>query len=72
MAREDDMEEVQEVEERLINEEFKIWKKNCPWLYGASFANARAPSFKNPSSSCLRAPRSAALYAHPFPPLVGD
>lgn len=28
------MEEVQEVEERLINEEFKIWKKNCPWLYG--------------------------------------
>jgi hypothetical protein len=34
MGREDDMEEVQEVEERLINEEFKIWKKNCPWLYG--------------------------------------
>ena len=24
-----------EVEERLINEEYKIWKKNTPFLYGA-------------------------------------
>lgn len=24
-----------EVEERLINEEYKIWKKNSPYLYGA-------------------------------------
>lgn len=23
-----------EVEERLINEEYKIWKKNTPFLYG--------------------------------------
>ena len=26
-----------EVEERLINEEYKIWKKNTPFLYGAAF-----------------------------------
>jgi hypothetical protein len=25
-----------EVEERLINEEYKIWKKNTPFLYGKS------------------------------------
>ena len=24
-----------EVEERLINEEYKVWKKNTPFLYGA-------------------------------------
>jgi hypothetical protein len=24
-----------EMEERLINEEYKIWKKNTPFLYGA-------------------------------------
>jgi hypothetical protein len=23
-----------EVEDRLINEEYKIWKKNTPFLYG--------------------------------------
>jgi histone-binding protein RBBP4 len=23
-----------EIEERLINEEYKIWKKNTPFLYG--------------------------------------
>jgi histone-binding protein RBBP4 len=23
-----------EMEERLINEEYKIWKKNTPFLYG--------------------------------------
>lgn len=23
-----------EVEERLVNEEYKIWKKNTPFLYG--------------------------------------
>ena len=26
-----------EVEERLVNEEYKIWKKNTPFLYGESF-----------------------------------
>ena len=25
-----------EVEERLVNEEYKIWKKNTPFLYGGS------------------------------------
>lgn len=24
----------EEVEERLVNEEYKIWKKNTPFLYG--------------------------------------
>jgi hypothetical protein len=24
-----------EMEERLVNEEYKIWKKNTPFLYGA-------------------------------------
>jgi hypothetical protein len=26
-----------EVEDRLINEEYKIWKKNTPFLYGEGF-----------------------------------
>jgi hypothetical protein len=25
---------IDEVEERLVNEEYKIWKKNTPFLYG--------------------------------------
>lgn len=29
-----------EVEERLVNEEYKIWKKNTPFLYGAFTTNA--------------------------------
>lgn len=32
-AREED-EYPDEVEERLVNEEYKIWKKNTPFLYG--------------------------------------
>lgn len=27
-----------EMEERLINEEYKIWKKNTPFLYGVFLA----------------------------------
>lgn len=34
MPREDD-EVVADQEERMINEEYKIWKKNTPFLYGA-------------------------------------
>lgn len=34
MPREDD-EIVADQEERMINEEYKIWKKNTPFLYGA-------------------------------------
>ena len=35
MAREED-DYPDEVEERLVNEEYKIWKKNTPFLYGVS------------------------------------
>lgn len=34
MAREDE-DVVADQEERMINEEYKIWKKNTPFLYGA-------------------------------------
>lgn len=33
VGREDD-DFPDEMEERLINEEYKIWKKNTPFLYG--------------------------------------
>ncbi len=33
MAREED-DYPDEMEERLVNEEYKIWKKNTPFLYG--------------------------------------
>ena len=36
MPREDD-EVVADQEERMINEEYKIWKKNTPFLYGKFF-----------------------------------
>jgi hypothetical protein len=42
-------------EERLINEEYKIWKKNTPFLYGA------------PHTQQLD--RAAAVYAHLSPML---
>lgn len=38
-------------EERLINEEYKIWKKNTPFLYGVPHAPQLA--------------RAAAVHAHP-------
>jgi hypothetical protein len=34
-AREAEDDYQDEAEERLINEEYKIWKKNTPFLYGA-------------------------------------
>jgi hypothetical protein len=34
-----------EVEERLINEEYKIWKKNTPFLYGGTQLAASAILF---------------------------
>jgi hypothetical protein len=34
MGGREDEEYPDEVEERLINEEYKIWKKNTPFLYG--------------------------------------
>ena len=34
-----------EVEERLVNEEYKIWKKNTPFLYGELLCTqSRSPS----------------------------
>ena len=35
VGREEDDYPPDEVEERLMNEEYKIWKKNTPFLYGA-------------------------------------
>lgn len=36
-----DVDEVrEEIEERLINEEYKIWKKNTPFLYDLVFTHA--------------------------------
>ncbi len=34
MVGRDEDEYPDEVEERLVNEEYKIWKKNTPFLYG--------------------------------------
>ncbi len=34
-----------EVEERLVNEEYKIWKKNTPFLYGARIASCMQPPY---------------------------
>lgn len=31
---------VDETEERLVNEEYKIWKKNTPFLYGTPVVNS--------------------------------
>eukprot|EP00850_Spirogloea_muscicola_P010545 SM000062S19931 [mRNA] locus=s62:467898:470924:- [translate_table: standard] len=39
MAKEDD-EYADEVEERLVNEEYKIWKKNTPFLYDLVITHA--------------------------------
>lgn len=33
-----------EAEERLVNEEYKIWKKNTPFLYGALSCGTSASS----------------------------
>ena len=32
-----------EVEERLVNEEYKIWKKNTPFLYGVRASHHISP-----------------------------
>jgi aspartate-semialdehyde dehydrogenase len=42
MAR-DDEDGMADQEERMINEEYKIWKKNTPFLYGVCFAIPRWP-----------------------------
>ena len=35
MAQREEEDYPDELEERLVNEEYKIWKKNTPFLYGA-------------------------------------
>jgi hypothetical protein len=49
-----------EVEERLINEEYKIWKKNTPFLYGARRAAHHAAAFAQRSRRSTRFPPNAA------------
>ena len=52
-----------EVEERLVNEEYKIWKKNTPFLYGKAVMQTITfllPSVSSPDqdrshASCDRA-----------------
>jgi histone-binding protein RBBP4 len=39
-AMEDQQETQEIVEEKLINEEYKIWKKNSPFLYDMIYAYA--------------------------------
>ena len=34
MATREEEDYPDEMEERLVNEEYKIWKKNTPFLYG--------------------------------------
>lgn len=56
-----------EVEERLVNEEYKIWKKNTPFLYGMArpsssfrgFASWRAGAVGVKINRCLKAFQSA-------------
>lgn len=40
MAKDEDEELRDEMEERLVNEEYKIWKKNTPFLYDLVITHA--------------------------------
>ncbi len=51
-----------EVEERLVNEEYKIWKKNTPFLYGeAAMHTITLP----PPRSLLPQPRQGTCFMQP-------
>lgn len=39
-----------EMEERLINDEYKIWKKNTPFLYGVCLSASKL--LPRPTSTC--------------------
>lgn len=39
----DDEDGMADQEERMINEEYKIWKKNTPFLYGAHPSGRSTP-----------------------------
>jgi hypothetical protein len=46
-----------EVEERLINEEYKIWKKNTPFLYGGCcLYQHRATAAADAAAACRHRP----------------
>ena len=49
-----------EVEERLVNEEYKIWKKNTPFLYGADVVSV-SPSTIDSISKQLQRRRHPSL-----------
>ncbi|CAD6213752.1 unnamed protein product [Miscanthus lutarioriparius] len=53
-----------EVEERLINEEYKIWKKNTPFLYDLVITHA----LEWPSSPCSGSPTAPSRREGPFRP----
>lgn len=55
MAQREEEDYPDELEERLVNEEYKIWKKNTPFLYGAD-ALRRA-------GCCIRPGHTAAMGA---------
>ena len=44
MAQREEEDYPDELEERLVNEEYEIWKKNTPFLYGAPRWAARPPA----------------------------
>ena len=55
MARDEDADGMADQEERMINEEYKIWKKNTPFLYGVYPAHAAqlVPSAAHPLTKKL-------------------
>ncbi len=63
-----------EAEERLVNEEYKIWKKNTPFLYGGCPPSGRRPALLAARSARLaaEAPAAAPLpspdHSSPCPP----
>ncbi len=53
-----------EVEERLVNEEYKIWKKNTPFLYGEAGMHAITfppPALSSPNQSHALCDRASSL-----------
>jgi len=44
MAQREEEDYPDELEERLVNEEYKIWKKNTPFLYGAPCGRPAPPA----------------------------
>jgi histone-binding protein RBBP4 len=52
MAREEE-DYPDEMEERLVNEEYKIWKKNTPFLYGDVLSARTSSTFLSQQSAVL-------------------